>query len=263
MKQPPKKKSLERIGRCLDQISQLRSGAADSPALGKWRRDTEVAISNTFPSKEEYLERFQRIHYYPMFAPSSAADRQESFLSGLQSAENMLASMVSEIEEYWEEDGIRTQVAGPTPSVATNDVFIAHGHSVMRTEVARLIERLGLNPIVLHEQPSKGRTIIEKFEEHSHVGFAVAVLTPDDEGRAKDTKDLRPRARQNVIFELGFFVGELGRKRVCALVDKTVERPSDYDGVVFVSLDDEEAWKLRLAKELREAGLEVDLNRLV
>ncbi len=133
----------------------------------------------------------------------------------------------------------------------------------MKTEVARLLERLDLNPIVLQERPSKGRTIIEKFEEHSHVGFAVAVLTPDDEGRAKDAADLQPRARQNVIFELGFFVGRLGRKRVCALVDTGAERPSDYDGVVFVRLDDDQAWKLRLAKELREAGLDVDLNRLV
>lgn len=141
-------------------------------------------------------------------------------------------------------------------------VFIVHGHDeAAREKVARFLERLALSPIILHEQPNAGRTIIEKFEDFADVGFAVVLLTPDDLGAAKANKaDLKQRARQNVIFELGFFVGKLGRNRVCALHTGDVELPSEIHGVVYVDLDGGGAWRLNVAKELREAGLSVDMN---
>ena len=115
--------------------------------------------------------------------------------------------------------------------------------------------------MILHEQPNQGRTIIEKFEEHAQVGFAVVLLTPDDVGSLKgENNHLKPRARQNVIFEFGFFIGRLGRHRVCALTKGDVEIPSDYDGVVYVPLDDHGAWKMKLVKELKAAEFDVDAN---
>lgn len=148
-----------------------------------------------------------------------------------------------------------------TSSVET--VFVVHGHDDEAKEsVARFIEKLGLSAIILHEQPASGRTVIEKFERYSDVAFAVVVLTPDDVGATlRKREDLRPRARQNVIFELGFFVGKLGRNKVCALFREDVEIPSDYNGVCYIPVDRNGAWRTQLASELRAAGLHIDLNR--
>jgi predicted nucleotide-binding protein len=142
-------------------------------------------------------------------------------------------------------------------------VFVVHGQNmgIMET-VARFLEtKLSLLVTVLHEQPNQGKTIIEKFEDHSDVAFAVVLLTADDKGGAKSQspESQKPRARQNVIFELGFFLAKLGRGKVCALYEEGVEIPSDFAGVLYIPLDN---WQLRLARELKAAGLPVDLNRL-
>jgi len=157
----------------------------------------------------------------------------------------------------------------PTPAasgVKSNRVFVVHGHdSLAKTDVARTLEKLNLEAIVLHEQPNEGKTIIEKLERDvSQVGFAVVLLTPDDEGYPKNKPDeKKQRARQNVILELGFFSGVLGRSNVCVLYKGDVEIPSDYLGVVYVAMDEDGAWRFNLAKELKRAGLFVDLNKLV
>lgn len=145
-----------------------------------------------------------------------------------------------------------------TPVPGMTRVFVVHGHDeAAREKVARFIERLGLESVVLHEQPNQGRTIIEKFEDHSDVGFAVVLLTPDD--RVGDSR----RARQNVVFEMGYFSGKLGRRRVAALVGPGVDIPSDLHGVVYIPLDHGGAWKMALAKEFRQAGLPVDAERVL
>ena len=147
----------------------------------------------------------------------------------------------------------------------SNRVSVIHGHDeAARETVARFLEKLDFQPIILYEQANKGRTIIEKFEEHADVPFAVVLLTPDDVGKLKNEEsDLKPRARQNVILELGFFLGRLGRDRVCPLVKGDVETPSDYDGVVYTKLDGAGAWKMKLVQELKAAGFGVDANRVV
>jgi len=146
-----------------------------------------------------------------------------------------------------------------------SDVFIVHGHDESAKQaVARFIEKLGLKAVILHEQPNAGRTIIEKFEDYANVGFAVVLMTPDDVGATKDKKDqLLARARQNVVFELGFFVGQLGRNRVCALHKEEVEIPSDYTGVLYIPMDESGGWQLKLAKEIKASGIPVDLNKVM
>ena len=79
----------------------------------------------------------------------------------------------------------------------------------------------------------------------------------------KNRDKLRPRARQNVILELGFFLGWLGRERVCPLVKGDMETPSDYDGVVYTKLDEADGWKMKLVRELKAAGFDIDANRAV
>ncbi len=156
------------------------------------------------------------------------------------------------------------KVLPPKPQ-NTRKVFIVHGHNdALKNTVAHLVSRLGLEPIILHEQANRGRTIIEKFIAHSEVGFAVVLLTPDDKGgMANDSAEkFKLRARQNVILELGFFLGSIGRERVAAIFDSGVELPSDYTGVLFLPYDDDGKWQFLLAKEIRAAGLPVDLNQL-
>ena len=128
--------------------------------------------------------------------------------------------------------------------------------------MARFLEKLDLKPVILAEMPGEGRTIIEKFEQHAQVGYAIVLLTPDDVGLFQgDENDLKPRARQNVIFELGFFIGRLGREHVCALIKGDVEIPSDYAGIEYIPFNDADDWQLRLIRELKSGGFEIDANR--
>lgn len=147
-------------------------------------------------------------------------------------------------------------------SVKNNRVFIVHGHDELsKVNVARFLEKAGLEPIILHEQASLSKTIIEKIEAYSDVGFAVVIYSPCDLGGKASTDPLfKPRARQNVVFEHGYFIGHLGRSNVCALVKgEELETPNDISGVVYTPLDDRGAWKMDLAKELKEADYSVDL----
>jgi predicted nucleotide-binding protein len=148
------------------------------------------------------------------------------------------------------------------PRFGTRRVFVVHGHDDGTKEtVARYLTKLGLEAVILHEQPNQGRTVIEKFEDHAVVDFAVALFTPDDIGYpASSPEKARPRARQNVVLELGFFMAMLGRQRVCVLYRGDVEVPSDYAGVLYIELDNAGAWKFLLAQEMKGVGIDIDLN---
>ena len=143
-------------------------------------------------------------------------------------------------------------------------IFLVHGHDgEVRESVARFLESLDFDVIILHEQANRGRTVIEKFEEHADVGFAVVLLTPDDTGSAVSDGRMKLRARQNVILELGYFLGRLSRERVVALKKGDVEIPSDILGVVYTPLDEAGAWKQALARELQAAEYDVDWNNVM
>lgn len=148
--------------------------------------------------------------------------------------------------------------------LSKTEVFIVHGHDeTAKVKTARFIQQLGLRPIILHEQSSSGRTIIEKIEEYSNVGFGIVLYTPCDVGAKKgEESNLKPRARQNVVFEHGYLIGKIGRKNVCALFRHDVEIPNDISGVVYVKMDEEDAWHLKIAKELRSSGYDIDMNKL-
>jgi len=140
-------------------------------------------------------------------------------------------------------------------------VFIVHGHDdSMKLDVARFIEKLKFEAIILHEQANAGLTIIEKIEKFSDTGYAIVLYSPCDVGsKNEDGATKKLRARQNVVFEHGYLVGRLGRNKVSALVKDDIELPSDTDGVVYISYEKDE-WKLKIANELRTAGYTVDLN---
>lgn len=181
----------------------------------------------------------------------------------IDSTIGVLKSNENYIEEFEKTSLERKKKKSKDEVVFGNRVFVVHGRDNEKKEAcARILERMGFEAIILHEQSNKGNTIIEKFEEYSDVGFAVVLMTPDDVGCLKG-KEPQSRARQNVVFELGYFIGKLGRNRVMALVDGDIEIPTDISGVVYTGLDPQGFWKYALAKELREAGYEVDMNTLV
>lgn len=171
--------------------------------------------------------------------------------------------LLAEIElTMAEQDAETTEAAAGEPvGVALDEVFVVHGHDEGAMQgVARFLEQLGLRPIILHEQPSQGQTLIEKLERHSAVGFAVVLLTPDDQGRKVGEEGWKQRARQNVVLELGYFLAKLTRAKVCALVKGEVEQPFDYHGVVYIPLDEAGGWKGRLGRELQAAGFDVSMD---
>lgn len=144
-----------------------------------------------------------------------------------------------------------------------NKIFIVHGRDDhAKTEVARFVEKLGFQAIILHEQASGGNTIIEKIEEHTDVGFSIVLYTPCDRGGIEGGTQ-KSRARQNVVFEHGYLMGKLGRNRVCALVKDEVETPNDISGIVYTPLDQSGAWHIAVAKELHNAGYSVDMNKII
>ena len=172
-----------------------------------------------------------------------------------------LNSLIERLEFF---ESPRIGDGATTNRCGSDKVFIVHGHDeVTKLQVTDLVRKLGLKPIVLVDRTNAGRTIIEKVEAEDEVLFAIVLLTPDDVGAAKDDANrLRQRARQNVILEFGYFLGRLGRRHVCCLYHDGVELPSDMSGIAYVSLDPTGAWKLNLAREIKQVRPDIDLNRL-
>ena len=263
-----KAEALQRLEKALEDGRDSGFGGTSDPAFVKWCRDTEVAIRYVFGDASRHVDEFTKLHYSPMIYPVGEDYVAETFHDGLGRAKSLLESMIDEVRDYWKDDTTADQLdeGGTVPEPRTDKVFIVHGRdNAARDAVARFMDQLDIDAVILSEQASGGRTIIEKFEAEAEVGFAIVLLTPDDQGGLQDSDgDPRPRARQNVVFEMGFFVGKLGRKRVCALQadDVEMEIPSDYAGVVYVPFGAGRDWRLRLAAELRSAGFDVDLNKL-
>lgn len=252
-----KKHAIERLQEFVSGAEALLNGAAE-PDFNQWHTGATLAIRNVFENDQHHLSLFSNIRYRPIVL-SAGMPRSELLrvkLAGVKQAKSVLAAMIDEIKKDWTED---------TPALETADftqngkVFLVHGRDNEATQsVARFLERMHLQVVILSDEVNEGRTIIEKFEASSNVGFAIVLMTSDDEGRLKGTTVLYPRARQNVIFELGYFVGKLGRARVFALRQDDVEVPSDFSGVVYVPFDPAGAWKQALFRELKAAGYSID-----
>jgi predicted nucleotide-binding protein len=137
---------------------------------------------------------------------------------------------------------------------------VVHGQNEdARNAVVSFLGDIGLEGIVLHDQPNMGRHLLTKFiEEAELVTFAIVLMTDDDVGSRKDGT-LAPRARQNVILELGYFLSHLGQPRVCALITPGLETPSDFDGIVYIRMSDDGRWQAELSRELKAAGMPLTL----
>lgn len=196
----------------------------------------------------------------------SRSEQVRHFHHGIDIARSKLQTAIDVLTERLEDFGADARSPLPeepiNPAEQSDAIFVVHGHDEeAKAQASLFLTRAGLQPIILHEQANAGRTIVEKFEAHGGaVRFAVVLLTPDDVGgRRADV--LKPRARQNVIAEMGWFSGKLGRERVCVLKKGDVEIPSDFHGVIYVDMDDRGAWRTELARELRAAGYKGDWEK--
>ncbi|TWP45972.1 hypothetical protein FKR81_37765 [Lentzea tibetensis] len=194
--------------------------------------------------------------------PGIPADRIDAVLNDIRAKCGVLRSIANRLEVYPRDDS-----DGQSESLASSGsaIFIVHGHALLlRENVRRFLERVTERQvIVLEDEANQGHDVLEKLlKSAEQAAYAVVLLTGDDEGRKLGDGEWRPRARQNVVLELGLFLGMLGRSKVAALYEGGVEIPSDFAGVVYISLDSE-GWKMKLATELKNAGIEVDLNKAI
>lgn len=247
------------------QVAEAKDGHPDD--FHRWQTQTEVTLRTVMGEDSELLKQFRKLSYSPRVM-YSGMDTRGYRPAGVKKAIAILEAAKSELSLRRElEQVVQTGESPSEKSVAESQgrVFIVHGHDEARKhEMFRLVHSLtGAEPIILHEQPNGGRTLIEKLEAYAaSAGFAAALLTADDLARSKDGSSELPRARQNVVFEAGYFAGRLGRANVALLHEPGIELPSDLNGVVYIELDTAGAWKMKLAHELDNSGFDVKWEKL-
>lgn len=258
-----KKLFLDKIDTLISEISILKGHEAFSTSFASWKEKVKTFLCHAFGDKMAQVADFEDLNYSPPFY-ADGMETDSFFYGGLDCAETVLKNIKEEVKEYFPEDAVTT-TGGKTIGSFNQKVFIVHGHDeTLKIKVESAVNKLGLEPIVLRNQPNKFRTILEKFEDYADVGFAVILLTCDDIGYDKEKPGTeKGRARQNVVLELGFFLGKLGRTRLMAISDPGVELPGDISGVVYTDPRSDAQWQMELVRELKAAGYDVDSNKLI
>ncbi len=229
------------------QHSMMGSAKLAWPDSKQQEMGLTLLLIRKFGTNPEFIVNFGHTFFY------SGSSKIISFVQSV--TRQLIIPFIRDYKSYVANHGMPTV---RLVKYASKKIFIVHGHDgEARESVARFVALIGFDPVILHEQPNRGQTVIEKVEANGDVGFAIVLLTPDDQGSSPGGP-LEPRARQNVLLELGYFIGRLGRSRVCALKRGEIEIPSDFAGVVWTTMDAGNGWKIALAKELEAAGYEVD-----
>ena len=234
---------------------------------GNWSQYNKVLLLKIFDTST-IADKYDRHCIHPPIGIISSPLEEKSvrFSKDLTRYNSNIERDINHLKGILEQLPLYDEPSDTHQSNFGDEVFIVHGHDeAAKHKIARFIDDLDLTATILDEQPSRGQTIIDKFEEHADkAGFAIVLLTSDDLGAPKDNKnELKPRARQNVILELGYFLCSLGRERVRVLHEEGVELPSDIYGLSYVQMAKGGGWKLELAQEMASVGISVDLNKLV
>lgn len=272
---------LEIIYKEIDRLIEMNATTA-TQEFQDWKLKAARFLSHYFGMQSIEMEQFRKTQFHPIFDYDDESKCIECCKKGLEAtkrvfetylddistdmldkAEKSMQQKLKEMRQWQHEDMLLANISQRTSMARTKEykkVFIVHGHdNALKQEVARMIEKQGLEAIILSEQANRGKTIIEKFEEHSDVGAAICLFTGDDYGKAKDATSENLRARQNVVFEAGFFMGKLGRENVILIADSNIEVPSDLQGVVYTS---KTMWQTDVLRELKAIGYKVDFNKL-
>ncbi|WP_051756733.1 TIR domain-containing protein [Kitasatospora purpeofusca] len=195
------------------------------------------------------------------FGAAKTAEYVNAALTAILPKKLRVLSSIRDRLELWQQESPASE------QVAMGDaIFLVHGRDHQARETVRgfLGRVTSRDVIVLDEEVGRGADILGKLLDHAQkASFAVVILTGDDEGGLAGASEVKPRARQNVILELGLFIGLLGRSRVIALYEPGVEIPSDFLGVTYVELDSNKGWRIPLAAELRAAGIEASIDRIL
>ncbi|MEX3693039.1 TIR domain-containing protein [Paraburkholderia sp. BR14263] len=267
-------RGIARLGERIDELNAFNVASVpsgNSPELTALSASIKDTLERCFGENTSAYRRFQpaaNLQLRPVVFGGDYPQRHH-YQDGARENIAQAILLLQEAQRALREDLADAQheaAALPAPTVTEHKpsnrrVFVVHGHDEgARETVARFLEKVDFKPIILHEQANQGRTVIEKIEAHGDVDFAIVLLTPDDEGCVKGGQP-KPRARQNVLLELGYFIGRLGRNRVCALKRGDPEIPSDYLGVVWEAMDAGGNWKSALCRELDAAGHEIDWKK--
>lgn len=259
----------ELVERKVTNVEELEQNEKD---FYKWNDYNSEYLKQSFNNEDnEYKVNYDRVNSFGGFIiggsyDNSSQKRLQDLKEDIENKVNFLEKLIDKVDLLKSEVETAAVKISKQPISPSNysKIFIVHGHNVaVQQSVARTVEKLGLTPIILHEQANAGKTIIEKFEANSEVGFAIILLTDDDEGKSKTDIELQKRARQNVVLELGYFIGKLGRDRVLPLYTEGVELPSDIHGLLYVPIDKADTWKFALVRELKAAKYDVDANKLL
>jgi len=232
------------------------------PEFEAWEMKVKRFISNQYGANSLEMEKFKDTSF-SMGVWSFDTPEEEIHQDSVNSCRDGLKTTKAILEAYLEDlsDDVEPVIQSHTKTTKdSSKIFIVHGHDgELKEAVARIVEKQNIDPIILSEQANTGLTIIEKFEKNSDVGCAICLFTADDLGRSKSESSDKPRARQNVVFEAGYFIGKLGRERIIILSDSGIEIPSDLAGVVYTNTQN---WQVDLLKELKSMGYNIDFNRL-
>lgn len=237
---------------------------ASSPQFKAWKIKTDRFLIGKYGDSSYEFDSFNKIRFSRKFYTMSTPEYVfvKDCQDGLLSAKAILGNYLEEIKD--ENSKKNTDSQSKTSQLQINEyskVFIVHGHNgELREAVARLVEKQGIQAIILNEQVNRGKTIIEKIEKYGNVEAAICLFTADDIGKAKSEPNDKKRARQNVLFEAGYFIGKLGRDNVVIVSEKGIEIPSDMEGIVYT---DTNSWKFNILQELNAIGYNIDLNKLM
>jgi len=239
---------------------------ADVDALERqarqWTESNRTWLDKTLGGEAAAEYRAASTHRYGYSATRDPVRKLIPLRNAVESEISKLKSIRGRLDMWEPEPDIEySSHTGRASSDAP--IFIVHGRNTLRAEsVAHTVSTVtGRRTIILRDQPHMGRTLMEKFEQHAAaVSYAIIVLTADDKGSLADEIETRPRGRQNVIFEMGYFYGLIGREHVSVLIQPGIEKPSDMDGIVYITYDDNGAWKTELFRELQNAGINIRLS---
>lgn len=252
----------EKFKQIYDEIDELleKRVTSEDPEFITWRTKADRFIRKKYGVGPEQKSFSNTVFSLRVFSfTETRADYVRVCASGLKETKAKFKVYLDEMKDE-EMGSVNEKTISNHLSSDFTKIFIVHGHDgEIREAVARLIEKQNITPIILNEQANQGKTIIEKFEKYSDVTSAICLFTSDDRGKANNETDYKNRARQNVIFEAGYFIGKLGRKNVILVADENVEIPSDMSGMVYANRNE---WRFKLLKELKAMGFSIDYNKL-
>ena len=271
---------LRELEGCIKETDSLRTLNYTAPKFKLWKKRVEGLLIHGLGESSKQVYDFRWISYYDAVAEMNSRDdwaveavtydAAANFQDGLNSASTQLLAIKEDVEKHFAGDVVTDKDIGGN-TLPGNKVFIVHGHDEkLLLAVEKAIRTLALEPIVLKEQPDEGMTLIQKFEKNSEeVGFVVFLLTNDETATVHKTQKTEAHARQNVIFEMGYFFNEFRRsdgshRGILALLQEGVAKPGDIDGLVYCQYHEgDDGWKLRLAKELSAAGVVFDQSKVL